>query len=97
MRLILASTSTYRASLLSRLGVPFETEPPGVDEKPLADEAPRERAARLARAKAEAIAARHPDAWVLGSDQLAVRGREVLGKPLDARPVRGAAAVLERP
>jgi septum formation protein len=82
MRLILASTSTYRASLLSRLGVPFETEPPAVDEKPLADEAPRERAARLARAKAEAIAARHPDAWVLGSDQLAVRGREVLGKPL---------------
>jgi septum formation protein len=80
-RLILASTSRYRAALLSRLGVPFETESPGVDERALDGEPPRERAVRLARAKAQAVAARHPHAWVLGSDQLAVRGREVLGKP----------------
>lgn len=83
-RLILASTSPYRAALLTRLGLPFDTDSPGVDESPLAGETPEERAARLARAKAEAVAARHPHAWVLGSDQLAVRGEEVLGKPLDA-------------
>jgi len=84
-RLVLASTSPYRKELLSRLGVPFVAESPGVDETPLAGESAQERAVRLARAKAAAVAARHPEAWVLGSDQLAVRGREVLGKPLDAR------------
>jgi septum formation protein len=83
-RLILASTSPYRAALLTRLGLPFDAESPGVDENPLGNEAPRERAARLARAKAEAVAARYPQAWVLGSDQLAVRGAEVLGKPFEA-------------
>lgn len=82
-RLILASTSRYRAALLSRLGIPFETEPPGVDEHAHEDEPPRDRAVRLARAKALAVAARHPEDWVLGSDQLAVRGTEVLGKPGD--------------
>ena len=83
-RLILASTSPYRAALLTRLGLPFDTDSPGVDESPLAGETPQQWAARLARAKAGAVAARHPRAWVLGSDQLAVRGEEVLGKPLDA-------------
>jgi septum formation protein len=83
-RLILASTSRYRAALLSRLGVPFETGSPGVDEQGRGDESPRDRAVRLARAKAHAVAGRHPDAWVLGSDQLAVRGTEVLGKPGNA-------------
>jgi septum formation protein len=80
-RLILASTSRYRAALLSRLGLPFEAESPGVEEQALGGEPPRDRAVRLARAKARAVAGRHPNAWVLGSDQLAVRGREVLGKP----------------
>jgi len=80
-RLILASTSRYRADLLSRLGIPFKAESPGVDEQAHDGEPPRARAVRLARAKADAVAARHPGAWVLGSDQLAVRGTEVLGKP----------------
>src|SRR6185436_13602930 len=53
--LILASTSPYRRSLLERLGVPFEVARPGVDEAPLADEAPRDRAARLSLAKARAV------------------------------------------
>jgi septum formation protein len=83
--LILASTSRYRAGLLERLGRPFAREAPGTDEEALAGENPRERALRLARAKASAVAARNPQAWVLGSDQLAVREGEVLGKPLDAR------------
>ena len=84
MPLILASTSRYRAGLLSRLGIPFTTEGPGVDETPRPGEGPAEQAVRLARAKAEAVAHRHPAAWVIGSDQVAVRGNEVLGKPLDA-------------
>ena len=56
-RLVLASTSRYRADLLSRLGIPFQAVAPGVAERPLDGESPRERAVRLARAKAEAVAA----------------------------------------
>ena len=82
--LILASTSRYRAGLLSRLGRPFATEAPGIDEAPLAGECPRDQVLRLARAKAAAVAAHHPRAWVLGSDQLATRDGEVLGKPGDS-------------
>ena len=82
--LMLASTSRYRAALLERLGMPFTTEAPGVEETARAGEAPAARALRLAEAKAAAVAARHPDGWVLGSDQLAVRDGQVLGKPLDA-------------
>jgi septum formation protein len=70
--LILASTSAYRRTLLERLGVPFSVQSPGVDETPLAGEAPTELVARLARAKVAAVALRHPDAWVIGSDQTAV-------------------------
>ena len=90
--LILASTSRYRAELLGRLRLPFTIEAPGVDESPLAGERPGQRALRLARAKADAVACRHPDAWVIGSDQLAVRGDEVLGKP--GEPARCEAQLL---
>jgi septum formation protein len=79
--LILASTSPYRARLLARLGLPFEVAAPGVAEDPLADEAPAARASRLAQAKALAIAATHPDAWVLGSDQVAECDGHILEKP----------------
>jgi septum formation protein len=81
-RLVLASTSRYRAELLGRLGLPFDLEAPGVNESALPGEAPRHLAVRLARAKAEAVAARHPGAWCLGSDQVAVLGDSVLGKPM---------------
>jgi septum formation protein len=80
--LILASTSRYRAELLRRLGRPFSSEAPGIDESPLPGEVPGDQVVRLARAKAGAVAALHPNAWVLGSDQLASRDGEVLGKPL---------------
>jgi 7-methyl-GTP pyrophosphatase len=83
-RLVLASTSRYRAELLGRLGVPFETEAPGVDESHRSDEAPRARALRLAHAKAGAVAVRHPDAWVIGSDQVADLAGRTLDKPGDA-------------
>ncbi|MFO1407272.1 MAG: nucleoside triphosphate pyrophosphatase [Steroidobacteraceae bacterium] len=80
-RLVLASTSAYRRELLGRFGHPFDCEAPGVDEARRAGETPLELAVRLARAKAEAVAGRHPGAVVVGSDQVAVRGDEVLGKP----------------
>jgi septum formation protein len=87
-RLYLASTSRYRADLLARLGVPFAVEAPGVDEVRLAGEKPVELALRLARAKAAAVAGRHPDCWALGADQVAVCDGRVLGKPGDARNCR---------
>jgi len=86
--LILASTSPYRRSLLERLGVPFITVPPGTPEDPVAGELPPDRAVRLAVAKAHAIAARRPDAVVIGSDQVAAVGGNILDKPGDAARCR---------
>jgi septum formation protein len=80
-RLILASTSAYRRDLLRRLRVPFECLPPGCDEHRLPDEPAQALAPRLARLKAEAVAAQRPGCVVIGSDQVAVRGSEILGKP----------------
>ncbi len=80
-RLILASTSTYRRELLARLRVPFECQAPGCDEARLPDEPAAALAARLARLKADTVAARHPGSLVIGSDQVAVRGDDILGKP----------------
>ncbi|MEO8081756.1 MAG: Maf family nucleotide pyrophosphatase [Caldimonas sp.] len=80
-RLILASTSSYRRELLGRLRLPFEVRSPGVDENPLAGEAPRALALRLALAKAEAVAGAEPDAVVIGADQVAELDGRALGKP----------------
>jgi septum formation protein len=80
-RLILASTSRYRKELLSRLHLPFEVQAPEVDETPGPSEAPAALARRLATAKAEAIAARAPDAVVIGSDQVADLDGTCIGKP----------------
>lgn len=82
-RLMLGSTSRYRRELLARLRVPFEVDAPQVDETPRAGEAPAALAERLARAKAEDVAARHPDALVIGSDQVADLDGAPLGKPGD--------------
>ncbi|HUS23961.1 MAG TPA: nucleoside triphosphate pyrophosphatase [Candidatus Binatia bacterium] len=79
--LVLASGSRYRAELLRRLGVDFIVDVAGVDETALPDEAPAALAARLALAKARAVSARHPERWVLGSDQVAAAGTARLGKP----------------
>lgn len=83
---MLASGSRYRRELLERLGLPFETWSPDVDEAPLAAEPPRETAVRLARAKAQAGSRRHPSAWIIGSDQVADLDGRPIGKPggLDA-------------
>lgn len=82
--LILASTSRYRRALLERLGLPFATARPEVDETPWADESPEAVTVRLARAKAEAVLPDATDslpAWVIGSDQLAEIDGRPLGKP----------------
>ncbi|MFA7240830.1 MAG: Maf family nucleotide pyrophosphatase [Sulfuricellaceae bacterium] len=81
MELILASTSPYRRELLSRLKIPFEVTSPLVDETPLPDEMPEQTAFRLAIAKAQAVAAQHPDALIIGSDQVATLDGMQLGKP----------------
>ncbi len=79
--LILGSTSRYRRELLSRLNIPFSVESPDVDETPRAGETPRDLACRLALAKAHAVAARFPEAVVIGSDQVADLRGDPLGKP----------------
>jgi len=80
-RLILASTSRYRRELLARLHLPFEVHAPDVDETPLSGEAPAALAQRLAAAKALDVARRHPDAVVIGSDQVADLDGTPIGKP----------------
>ena len=81
MELILASTSPYRRELLKRLQLPFSCEPPDVDETPMLSEPPDALAARLSLAKARAVAEQHPNALVIGSDQVASLDGEPLGKP----------------
>ena len=81
LQIVLASTSRYRRELLGRLGLPFEVAAPDVDETALPNEAPQETARRLAEAKARAVAARFPEAIVIGSDQVAVLEGLPLGKP----------------
>ena len=71
MQLILASTSSYRAELLDRLGLTFVCVPSQVDETPLSNETPQALAQRLAHAKAAAVLAQYPQAVVIGSDQVA--------------------------
>ncbi len=82
--LILASSSVYRRQLLDRLGMRYRVISPDIDEFLAPGEAPTEAALRLARVKAAAVAARHPESLVIGSDQIAVLNGECLGKPGDA-------------
>jgi septum formation protein len=100
--LILGSTSRYRRELLQRLRVPFEVVSPDMDETPLANEAPQALATRLALAKAKAVAANHPNAVVIGSDQVADLNGEPLGKPgtheravLQLQRMRGQTVVFQ--
>jgi septum formation protein len=80
-RLVLASTSKYRRALLDRLAIPFIVNGSLVDEAPKDGEEAIDLVHRLSRAKAEAVAPRYPQGVVIGSDQVAVRGRVQLGKP----------------
>ena len=80
-QLVLASTSRYRKMLLDRLGLPFLVVAPGTDETSLRDEAPAATAFRLAEAKARSVAGAHPDAVIIGSDQVADCDGRPIGKP----------------
>jgi septum formation protein len=91
-RLILGSTSRYRAELLRRLLPGFEQRAPGTDETALPGEAPAERALRLAVAKAEAAADGQRDALVIGSDQVAELDGRMLDKPGSAEAARAQLA-----
>ncbi len=80
-RLILASTSPYRRELLQRLRWPFDCQSPQVDETARPGEPPADLARRLALEKAQAVARLHPDAVVIGADQVADLDGVALGKP----------------
>jgi septum formation protein len=92
--LILASTSPYRRELLARLRLAFESIPPEVPEERLEGESPADRSLRLALAKAQAVARLHPGALVIGSDQVAAVGEQLLGKPGDAARCRAQLGAL---
>ncbi|MEO5845326.1 MAG: Maf family nucleotide pyrophosphatase [Caldimonas sp.] len=101
-RLVLASTSRYRRELLARLRLPFDVESPEVDEQARPGETPAATASRLALAKANAVAARQPDAVVIGSDQVADLDGHGVGKPGDhhhaaaqLRAMRGRVIVFQ--
>ncbi len=81
MELILASTSPFRRAVLEKLGIPFETASPEVDETPLPGESPEALVERLAITKAQAVASKRDRGLVIGSDQVAVIDGEILGKP----------------
>lgn len=84
-RLILGSSSAYRRELLERLGIPFSIVSPDIDETPHTNELPAATARRLAREKAQAVAKQLPadqkNTLIIGSDQVAVVGNQVYGKP----------------
>lgn len=82
--IVLASTSPWRAALLRDAGIVAVCEAPGVDERAVVIAEPSALASELARRKAWAVAPRHPDAWVIGADQVVTDGREIWGKPVDA-------------
>lgn len=79
--LVLASTSVFRSQLLERLGLPFVTAAPDIDEARLVDEPAEALVQRLALEKAQAVATRYPDALIIGSDQVATLDEQILGKP----------------
>jgi septum formation protein len=85
--ILLASSSTYRRELLTRLGLTFEWASPDIDESPLlneggkANESADALVTRLSLAKAKALAAKYPNHLLIGSDQVAVLGNQIIGKP----------------
>jgi septum formation protein len=91
--LLLASASPRRRELLVRVGIDIEVQPADVDETPAAGEEPLAYARRVARAKADVVAARAPDRWVLAADTVVEVGGDILGKAADPA---AALAMLER-
>ncbi len=82
--IVLASASPRRRELLRHAGIPFTVQPADIDETPLAGEAPRDCAERLAREKALAVSRIRPQDTVLAADTIVVINEAILGKPIDA-------------
>jgi len=80
-KLVLGSSSPFRKELLEKLMVPFETSNPDIDETPLEGESPIELVERLAIEKAKAVATDYSNALIIGSDQVALHGEKIVGKP----------------
>ncbi|WP_456416193.1 Maf family protein [Thiolapillus sp.] len=81
LELVLGSTSPFRKALLEKLGLPFSSAAPDIDETPQPHESPRALVQRLAREKARAVAKQYPRALIVGSDQVACLDEHILGKP----------------
>jgi septum formation protein len=81
VQLVLGSSSKYRSALLKRLRVPFSIDSPDINESRHVGESPLDLSLRLALTKARTVAARHPNAWVIGSDQVAEFNGQDFGKP----------------
>lgn len=79
--LVLGSSSPFRKEVLSSLMVPFETHSPDIDESALVNESPIELVERLSIKKAQEVAKSYPNALIIGSDQVAMHGNKVVGKP----------------
>ena len=94
-KLVLASASPRRLDLLRQIGIePDIVDPADIDETPLRDELPRLHAGRLARAKAETVRSRHPDAIILAADTVVACGRRILGKPENEATARAFLTLL---
>jgi len=91
--LILASESQYKKNILKRLEIAFTTDAPAIDESPQGSESARALSERLAQAKAETVADRHPDAIVISTDQSAEVDGVILGKPAT---IENACAMLQK-
>ena len=92
--LILASTSPRRKYLLEQAGLRFRVVPSPFDESGVPPDAPARYVRRLAEAKADAVAALHPGAWVIGADTIVAEGRRLLGKPASPEEAREMLARL---
>ena len=79
--LVLGSTSPFRKELLTRLNLNFKTDSPDIDETPLKNESPEDYVCRLSLQKAKAVAKKHPDSLIIGSDQCSVLDGNIRGKP----------------
>ena len=80
-QLVLGSSSPFRAELLLKLGLPFITASPNIDERPIYDETAEQLVLRLSEKKAQTIAIRHPNTLIISSDQVAVLKDHILGNP----------------
>jgi len=80
-QLILGSSSPFRAELLAKLGLPFTTASPDIDESPLENEQAEQLVKRLSEQKARAIGQHYTNALIIGSDQVAILDGQILGKP----------------